>query len=122
MAPPKAAGGIECNRPELSIWETAFVSGLEYRVVVAQKSISYGSRSMEDRGGRLLLRRSGITWGHPRPMQSVPEFLRTVGCERHGGNPEILQVEAGARRLADLEVRRRGVRSDDADRPLPGRR
>jgi hypothetical protein len=33
---------------------------------------------MEDRGGRLLLRRSGITWGHPRPMQNVPEFLRTL--------------------------------------------
>jgi hypothetical protein len=40
---------------------------------------------MEDRGGRLLLRRSGIKWGHPRPMQNVSEFLRTVGCERYGG-------------------------------------
>jgi hypothetical protein len=34
----------------------------------------------------------------------------------------ILQVGAGARRLADLKVTRRDVRSDDADRPLPGRR
>jgi uncharacterized ferredoxin-like protein len=34
----------------------------------------------------------------------------------------ILQVGAGARRLAGLEVTRRNVRSDDADRPLPGRR
>jgi hypothetical protein len=77
---------------------------------------------MEDRGGRLLLRRSGITWGHPRPMQNVPEFLAPLGASDMAENPEILQVEAGARRLADLEVRRRGVRSDDADRPLPGMR
>jgi hypothetical protein len=31
-------------------------------------------------------------------------------------NPEILQVEAGARRLADLEVRRRG---DEASAKIP---
>jgi hypothetical protein len=77
--------------------------------VVAQKSISYGSRSMEDRGGRLLLRRSGITWGHPRPMQNVPEFLRTVGCERYGGksrDPSGRSRGAPARRPRGQAARR----------------
>jgi hypothetical protein len=49
-------------------------------------------------------------------------FCAPLGASDMAENPEILQVEAGARRLADLEVRRRGVRSDDADRPLPGMR
>src|ERR1700730_14958939 len=50
------------------------------------------------------------------------EILGTVVCEHKVENAAILHTEIGAHRFVDLSDRRHDARSDDADRPPPGRR